>query len=346
MSSNATKQQPPAARRSSRLLLAVIGGALLVALIAGAVWWFTSRADAAGSSGQFDANGVPVERVDGLPAETSLGVNELRVRAFDEVAAFYQDAVGLAVLDEAEGDMLLGLDTEPIIRLVQSDERLPQPTDAGLFHTAILFPDEAALAATLVLAAEHAPELYQGSADHLVSEAFYFGDPEGNGVELYVDRPRAEWQWKDGKVEMDSLPLDPTTFINEHLPAGGADAAERAATVGHVHLKVGDLDQARAFYADALGFDVVSEDEGALFYSAGGYHHHLATNTWQSAGAGPRTTEVGLGAVTVALPDAAAVDAVAERLDGAGVSYERVERGIVAADPWGNTLRLVDAVSR
>ncbi|MBP6684198.1 MAG: VOC family protein [Leucobacter sp.] len=346
MSSNATKQQPPAARRSSRLLLAVIGGALLVALIAGAAWWFTSRADAAGSSAQFDANGVPVERADGLPAETSLGVNELRVRAFDEVAAFYQDAVGLEVLEESAGDMLLGLEKEPLIRLIQSEEPLPSPTDAGLFHTAILFPDEAALAATLLLAAEHAPGLYQGSADHLVSEAFYFGDPEGNGVELYVDRPRAEWQWEDGKVKMDSLPLDPTTFINEHLPEGGADEARRAATVGHVHLKVGDLDEARAFYADALGFDVVSEGDGALFYSAGGYHHHLATNTWQSAGAGPRTTEVGLGAVTVALPDAAAVDAVAARLDDADAAYERVERGIVAADPWGNTLRLIAAASR
>lgn len=342
--SQAQTQTQTRARTRNRVL-AIIGGILLVALIAGAAWWFTSRAaGAGGAESQVDANGVPMERADGLPASTAMGVNELRVRAFDEVETFYREAIGLAVLDEAEDDVTLGLGGEPIIRLVRSEEPLPSPTDAGLFHTAILFPDQATLAATLLLAAEHAPELYQGSADHLVSEAFYFGDPEGNGVELYVDRPRAEWQWDNGSVQMDSLPLDPNAFIEEHLePADSGEGAERAAIVGHVHLKVGDLSQARKFYADTLGFDVVSEDEGALFYSAGGYHHHLATNTWQTAGAGPRSTEVGLGSVTVALPDAAAVDAVSERLERAGVAFDRVERGVVAADPWGNKIRLIAA---
>ena len=343
MSNRHSRPNEGSTQKPRRVLLAVIGGVLLVALIAGAAWWFTSRASAAdtgGAASQVDERGVPIERANGLPAETALGVNELRVRAFDEVAAFYRDSVGMAVLEESDGDMLLGLGEEPLIRLIKSDEPLPSPTDAGLYHTAILFADRPGLAATLLRLAERAPELYQGSADHLVSEAFYFGDPEGNGVELYVDRPRAEWKWDDGMVDMGSEPLDPTAFINEHLPEA-ADGAELAATMGHVHLKVGDLAQARAFYADTLGFDVVSEAEGALFYSAGGYHHHLATNIWQSEGAGPRSTEVGLGAVTVALPTEAAVDAVTGRLDAAGASYERVERGIVAADPWGNKLRLV-----
>lgn len=328
-------------------MLAVVCAVALVGIIVGAIWWFAGRGTAAESRGAIasvDASGAPVERPDGLPAATALGVNELRVRALDDVEAFYRDAIGLTVLEEAEGDVLLGLGDEPIIRLVQSSDPLPSPQDAGLYHTAILFPDEPSLAATLLRAAQAAPELYQGSADHLVSEAFYFGDPEGNGVEIYVDRPRAEWKWDDGIVEMGSEPLDPSAFIEEHLPGAEASgAAELSATVGHVHLKVGDLERARAFYADTLGFDVVSEAEGALFYSAGGYHHHLATNIWQSAGAGPRSTEVGLGSVTVVLPDDEAVAAVAARLDDAGSSYETVSRGIVAADPWGNRIRLVSA---
>src|SRR5690606_28037910 len=143
---------------------------------------------------------------------------------------------------------------------------------------------------------------FTGSADHLVSLAFYFDDPEGNGVELYWDRPREEWRWQDGSVAMDTLPLDPNGFIAEHrvapgdLAATGAVAAtgaaaapgSAAASIGHVHLKVGNIDVARAFYVDTLGFEVtVGSWPGALFASAGGYHHHLGMNAWQSRGAGP-----------------------------------------------------------
>lgn len=345
MRTNHTRQTQQLTRTRSRVVPAFTGAVILLALIVGAIWWFTGRTTAVDDTrapAQVDANGVPVERADGLPDDTELGVNELRVREFAEVEAFYRDAVGLTVFEESEGEVLLGLDEEAIIRLVQSDEPLPSPQDAGLYHTAILFPDEASLAETLLRTAQAAPELYQGSADHIVSEAFYFADPEGNGVELYVDRSRSEWKWQDGIVEMGSEPLDPNTFIEEHLPqAGSAAGTPLSATVGHVHLKVGDLERARAFYAEMIGFDVVSEAEGALFYSAGGYHHHLATNIWQSAGAGKRTTEVGLGSVTIALPDDASVAAVAARLDRAGVRYDDVDRGIVAADPWGNRLRLV-----
>lgn len=281
--------------------------------------------------------GAPVERADGLPAETDMGVNELKVRDLDDVQKFYESAVGMEVLDEGQGEVLLGLDRTPLIRLVQSDEPLPQPQDAGLYHTAILYADGATLAETLMRVSQQAPESYQGAADHRVSEAFYFGDPEGNGVELYVDRPRSEWKWNDGKVEMGSDPLDPNQFIEKHL---GSEAAGTA-TVGHVHLKVGDLDAAREFYADTLGFDVVSESDGALFYSAGGYHHHLATNTWMSGGAGPRTTEIGLGSITVTLPEAADVAAVSERITAARLSSTTTPGGLLVDDPWGNTVRII-----
>lgn len=330
-------------QRNPRMRAAIIGGAIIVALALGAIWWFAARAtpaeaEAATTSGEVRGPaGAPRERADGLPKETHMSVNELKVRDLAAVRGFYENAVGMTVLDEGEGEVLLGLGDEPLIKLIASDQPLPQPEEAGLYHTAILFPDEATLANTLLRVAQQAPNSYQGAADHAVSRAFYFGDPENNGVELYVDRPEDEWVWQDGKVVMGSEALDPNQFIDQY----GSGDASGTATVGHVHLKVGNLDEARAFYADTLGFDVVSEADGALFYSAGGYHHHLATNTWMSAGAGPRSTEVGLGAVTVALPDAASVDAVADRLAAADIEVTRIERGIAAADPWGNQIRLV-----
>lgn len=321
------------ARRKSRLLVVTIGAVVALGVIIGAAFWIFGPAGAAAET----ASGAPAPRADGLPAETTMGVNELKVRALDEVAEFYEVGVGLEVLASESDEVLLGHGDEPLIRLVRSDEPLPQPDAAGLYHTAILYPDEATLAETLMQVAQNAPESYQGAADHTVSQAFYFGDPEGNGVELYVDRPRDEWTWNDGMVEMGSDPLDPNQFIDEHL----GDSAAGTAVVGHVHLKVGDLDEARVFYAETLGFDVVSEADGALFYSAGGYHHHLATNTWVSAGAGPRSTEVGLGSVTISLPTAADVEAVAERAAAGGLASETTAGGVIVEDPWGNRVRIV-----
>ncbi|MFF8816430.1 VOC family protein [Leucobacter sp. NPDC015123] len=330
------------AKRSPKLLLIVIAAVALVAVAGGVLWAVLAGRDAAqGAPGAVDAAGAPVERADGLPAETELGITELKVTNLDNVQAYYQNAVGLAVIDQQPDSVTLGLDGVSLMRLEQSAEPLPQVGDAGLYHTAILFADEASLAKAVLQTAQFAPGSYQGSADHLVSQAFYFGDPEGNGVELYVDRPRDEWKWKDGEVEMGSEPLDPNAFIEEHLDENAADTA----VIGHIHLKVGDLEDARRFYADTLGFDVVSQSEGALFYSAGGYHHHIATNTWQSAGAGPRSTEVGLGALTIALPTAADVEKVAARVEAAGFEHEAIEHGIVVDDPWGNTIRLVVGAS-
>ncbi len=331
------------ARRAPKPLLIAIAAVVLAAIVGGMIWAVlngrdsTSANASASVTGSVDAAGVPMERANGLPAATELGVTELKVRNLEDVQAYYQNAVGLDVLDEQADAVTLGMSEVPIMRLERSTEPLPQVSDAGLYHTAILFADEASLAKAVLQTAQLAPGSYQGSADHLVSQAFYFGDPEGNGVELYVDRPREEWKWNDGEVEMGSEPLDPNAFIEEHLDEDAANTA----VIGHIHLKVGDLERARAFYADTLGFDVVSEAEGALFYSAGGYHHHIATNIWQSAGAGPRSTEVGLGALTVALPTAADVDKVAARVEAAGFKTEAVENGIVVDDPWGNSIRLV-----
>jgi len=213
---------------------------------------------------------------------------------------------------------------------------------AGLFHTAILFESQTALAAALYSVARLAPGTFTGSADHLVSQAFYFTDPEGNGVELYWDRARTQWSWTHGQVEMDTLFLDPNAFLREHLTPEaleGSTAAE-AASVGHVHLSVGDVATARAFYVDALGFDATLEMPGsALFVSAGGYHHHMAMNVWNSRGAGPRMPALGLGRIDLALPDADALGALHERLRDHGFAVRDDGRTLSVDDPWNNLLQ-------
>jgi catechol 2,3-dioxygenase len=209
--------------------------------------------------------------------------------------------------------------------------------DAGLFHTAVLFDSQAALAAAVYSVASTYPRSFTGSSDHLVSKAFYFDDPEGNGVELYWDRPRIEWRWDGSRVAMATLPLDPNGFLHEHYagPAVRGDAG-----VGHVHLKVGDIPTARRFYVDVVGFETTAEfGSQALFVSAGGYHHHVGMNTWQSRGAGPRTPALGLGQVTIRLPDADALGALRDRLAVAGVSVRDDGRTVSFEDPWKNAVR-------
>ena len=212
---------------------------------------------------------------------------------------------------------------------------------AGLFHTAILFETQEALAAALYSVAQHAPQTFTGSADHLVSQAFYLTDPEGNGVELYWDRARTDWSWVHGQVEMATLYLDPNAFLREHLTERAASGAtgQDAASVGHVHLSVGDAATARAFYVGALGFDETAGlGDQALFVSAGGYHHHMAMNVWNSRGAGPRMPALGLGRVDLDLPDADALGELGERLRHHGFEVRDDGRTLSFDDPWLNLL--------
>lgn len=274
-----------------------------------------------------------------LPADTQMGVVELRVHDLAGMRAFYENAVGLTVLDETGGEVTLG-EEQPVTRLIDAggEGSGVTPTEAGLYHSAILYPSESALARTLVSISMVAPENYQGSADHAVSLAFYFADPEGNGLELYVDRPRDAWVWEDGEVQMGSAPLDVNQFVHNHLEA--EPSADAAAAMGHVHQKVGDLDDARAFYVDALGFAVTANSEGAIFYAAGGYHHHLATNVWQSAGVGERSNPIGLGLLTVTVPDTVALDALDVRLSQQSIVFERTSDQLTTTDPWGNVVQV------
>ena len=194
------------------------------------------------------------------------------------------------------------------------------------------------------------PETFEGPGDHLVSQAFYLDDPEGNGVELYYDRPRDTWTWDNGQVRMTTLFVDPNQFLGEHLTPQARDFVETAAgrrgslpdetVVGHVHLKVGDTARAKDFYVDTLGFDVTSEMRGALFVSAGGYHHHMAMNTWSSEGVGLRAPGLGLGRVDIVVPSAADVAELTTRARSRGVQIREEGGAVELDDPWGNLVRL------
>ena len=279
---------------------------------------------------------------DRLAADTSMGAVTLLVGDLDGMTAFYRDVVTLQVVS-AEGDeVVLGRAGRPVV-VLRHEPALTHasPGAAGLFHTAILFETQEALAAALYSVARHAPRTFTGSADHLVSQAFYLTDPEGNGIELYWDRARAEWSWVHGSVEMATLALDPNEFLRAHLTEralGGATAGD-AASVGHVHLSVGDVASARAFYVDALGFDQTAAlGNQALFVSAGGYHHHMAMNVWNSRGAGPRMPALGLGRVDLTLPDADALGELGERLRHHGFDVRDDGRTVSFDDPWRNLL--------
>lgn len=288
-----------------------------------------------------------------LAPQTSMTAVSLLVGDLDAMTAYYRDVIALDVLDVAApseqpgagrpgASVVLGRHGAPIVVLRHAPD-LPRAGrgQAGLFHTAILFEDREGLAAAVASAATQAPGSYVGSADHLVSLAFYFTDPEGNGIELYWDRERTAWQWDGSRPRMDTLPLDPNAFLGAHLTDDGLEHPRTGnAGVGHVHLQVGDVELARSFYVDALGFEVTGLMHGALFVAAGGYHHHMAMNTWNSAGAGPRASSLGLGEVAILVPARDDLGALAARLTHHGVAVRDDGAALAFEDPWRNLIRV------
>ena len=265
----------------------------------------------------------------------------LRVGDLTTMGEYYADAFVMEAIEERETaagpTRVLGRGGVPLMRLVATpDLPVPGRGEAGLFHTAFVLDTPADLAATVHRTAQHPLTRFAGSADHLVSEAFYFTDPEGNGVELYTDRDRSTWQYQDGQIVVTIDPLDPQDYLRRHLVEGAVQPVGMAGAVGHVHLQVGDVPTARAFYVDALGFKVTqSSHPGSLFVSAGGYHHHMAVNTWNSAGAGPRAASLGLGEVAIRVPTLTALHALEQRLRERRLTFRGDGQSLTVDDPWG-----------
>lgn len=273
-----------------------------------------------------------------LPADLQMGAVTLRVSNLDLMLKYYRDSLGLQPMAEHSGTVLLGVGNRPALILEHSPElKYAGPSEAGLYHTAFLYPSRKSLASAVAALAQGYPGSFTGSADHLVSEAFYFDDPEGNGVELYFDRERSSWTWQHGQIEMATLGLDHNRYLAENFDG----SAPVAASVGHVHLSVGSIAQAKDFYVDQLGFETTLNWGGtALFVSAGGYHHHMAMNVWRSRGAGTRAQTLGLGNVTIELPTADSLGAVIERLKSSRIELADDGQVVRLGDPWGNQVTL------
>lgn len=258
-------------------------------------------------------------------APVSIESVTLAARDLPALLAFYRDVVGLAVLEETREHAKLGVGETLLLELVSRPDALPDdPREAGLFHTAFLLPSRRDLGRWLVHAQKQGAPV-QGASDHIVSEALYLSDPEGNGVEIYVDRDPSEWNWQNGLVEMATHPLG-REFLDEALAEGREwDGAPQGTVIGHVHLRVGDIAKAEDFYLGTLGFAKAAVYPGASFVSTGGYHHHFGLNVWSSAGSPPRTADR-TGLVRVDLAD---------RREGAEARD--------LTDPWGTHIRLVAA---
>ena len=276
--------------------------------------------------------------------DTRIGSVHLTVRDLSRSRDFYERVLGLRVSERESGSLALSAAGGPVLIELHGDSKAPplDPRATGLFHQALLMPTRRDLALALGRLAQTRWPL-SGASDHLVSEALYLSDPDGNGIEIYRDRPREQWPRRSGTIEMATLPLDLDDLLGE-LSAGEAiaDGAPAGTTIGHVHLQVAELRDIGAFYSGVLGFDVIVRTyPGALFVSAGGYHHHVGLNTWHSAGSPPPPAgTVGLRYYEVLVPDANELNRVLARIAAADIAVEVNEAGAFVRDPSGNGVLL------
>lgn len=306
-----------------------------------------------------------------LPANLGIAHLELNVLNLERMLVFYRDLLGLSLVtqDATSAQLAPAPDAAPILTLSAPPDLQRQPQfSTGLYHVAFRFPDRRSLGTTLLrVVASQWP--LQGASDHRVSEAIYFADPEGNGIEIYRDRPREDWPWHSPEpnalgvrdanstplqrtIQMGNLPLDLNALIEEaDREKANAVGIDPAVVIGHMHLQVSNTATAAAFYGDLLGMDVMMEMPTAIFMAAGGYHHHLGGNTWHSHGAPQHEDNMsGLASYAYELPEAADWLALADRLQGAGQALSTVERagrpGIMLRDQDGNRVEMLTAADQ
>jgi catechol 2,3-dioxygenase len=267
----------------------------------------------------FDMNRAPLR----------IAAVKLKVRDLDAVSDFYQRILGLAPLAKQGGSVTLGTNATPLLQLDGDPALAPRdPRQAGLFHTAFLLPSRTDLGRWLAHVVESRVPL-QGASDHIVSEAIYLADPEGNGIEVYADSPVSRWYDANGDIHMATQPLDTQDLLNGAEGTAWAGFPQDG-IIGHVHLQVGDTAEAERFYCDVLGFEVASRYPGASFFGSGGYHHQLAGNIWNSRGAGRRDLSMaGLAEIILRVAPSGR-DALLQRTGG----NERL------TDPWGTAITL------
>ncbi len=278
-----------------------------------------------------------------LPADIKLGYVHLTVSDMARSLAYYQESIGLQLIGREGREASLGAGQGELLRLSEMPGAVRVPHRTGLYHFALLVPSRIALGLALRNLIATNTQL-SGGADHLVSEALYLDDPDGNGIEIYRDRPREEWTLRNGRPQMDTLPLDYEGILGDGEASGelGAHLAEET-MLGHMHLHVANLTPAIAFYRDVIGFELqLKWGRSAAFLAAGGYHHHLGINTWAGVGAAPPPeNSTGLRYYVLVLPSIESFNDLRVRLNAAQIVYDAGPNGLFVRDPSQNGLLVV-----
>jgi catechol 2,3-dioxygenase len=280
--------------------------------------------------------------MEAIHPNTQIGLVSLTVADFGRSLPYYIQNIGLKLLSREDNVALLGAAERPLLELVEKPgATLPRGT-TGLYHFALLVPSRLELAKTFKNLVDTETPL-GGFSDHSVSEAIYLSDPDGNGIEIYRDRPRDEWPWQNGRLQMNTLPLDLQSLMGElNGRSPQWQGIHDGTKMGHIHLHIRNVDEAEQFYCDILGFDrIMRYGPSAGFVSAGGYHHHIGLNTWAGAGAPPPpATAAGLRSYQIILPSQTALDVVVQRLKENALAHEPQDSGIALQDPSKNNLLL------
>lgn len=265
-----------------------------------------------------------------------MGLVELYVQNLLSMKHFYHGVMELDVIQENSEELTLGIKGNPLIKLYEKKGlRFAKQGEAGLYHFAIVFSSRGDLSRMIHRILKHAPKHFSGSGDHIVSEAFYFYDPEGNGIELYYDRDKTTWKWQNGQIQMATLYIDPKEYLEKYLVL---EEKSSKVAMGHIHLKVGDIEKAKQFYVNILGFSITAELPSALFISVDKYHHHLGLNTWESFGAKERSRSTGLKSFELKIDVEAEIDIIKEKLNSNNIPFKEKNKSISFSDPWKNTI--------
>lgn len=270
---------------------------------------------------------------------TFIGQVNINVTNLESSLTFYQEIIGFQVLEQTERKVILTANGQTgLLILEQPVDVIPKEgRSSGLYHFALLLPTRADLSVFF----QHLlkTDYKFGASDHEVSEAIYLTDPDGNGIEIYRDRPSSEWQWSNGEVTMKTDPLDGDSLLSESTADWSGLPADTV--MGHIHLHVSDLKKAEVFYKDGLGFSIVCHYPQAIFTSTGGYHHHIALNTWQGVGVpAPKKNSVGLNWYTLVFPSVEARGQAIEQLRKIGAPVLVENDVFITEDPSGNKIRL------
>ena len=274
-------------------------------------------------------------------APIHIGVVGIVAKNIDRLTGYYRDVLGLTVFEQSQQTSVLGVSDVALLELIHRPDARPDDTrEAGLYHIAFLMPTRADLARWILHTANGRVPI-TGASDHDVSEAIYLDDPEGNGVEVYSDRPSEQWRRNGKEIFQKTDTLDIELIIREVDPASAVYVgAPEGLRIGHIHLRVGNTFEAEQFYSGALGLEVTRRRTGATFMSSGGYHHHVGANVWHSHGAALRSGQrTGLGWFSLEVEDQLTLDGIRKRLGAAGIPTVPSAGGIAANDPWGTQIR-------